>query len=447
MSKLPPGPPKSLSNTIKWVRRPDVVMDAAHKQFGDVWMLRMHKAFGGGATFVLVSDPELIKDVFTADPAVLRGGEANKMIGTALLGEHSVILLDDSEHTTQRKLLLPLFHAERVQRYREVMERICEQELASWPLREPFRLLPRMQSITLHAIMSAIFGVTEGTAQEPLRARIRDLEEFAASEMRMAMMHVAGRIGWLPRSFLKVREPLDAVIFEEIDRARRDPRLDERDDILAMLLRACYDDGSAMSDRALRDQMVTLLMQGHMSTATALAWAFERLIRHPEMLERLRAEAESESEDYLDAVVTETLRVRPPVGLCMRLVKQPFQLGEYELEPGMLVAPCIYLLHRREDLYSEPERFRPERFLRQQPGPYTWIPFGGGDRHCIGRSFATLEIKVVLRALALQARFGPAEQGDEQVTRAGVMFSPNRGAQVALLERVPPVAAPSAAPS
>ena len=193
-----------------------------------------------------------------------------------------------------------------------------------------------------------------------------------------------------------------------------------------MLLGTRHEDGTPLADRELRDILVTLLMQGHMSTGTALAWALERLTRHPAMLERLRAELESGSEEYLDAVINEVLRLRPPVGLAMRFVKQPYEIGGYEVQPGMLLAPCILMLHRREDIYPNPLEFQPERFLDKPTGTYTWIPFGGGQRHCIGRSFATLEIKVVLRTLALHARFAPSEQPDEEITRRGIMSARSR---------------------
>jgi cytochrome P450 len=191
-----------------------------------------------------------------------------------------------------------------------------------------------------------------------------------------------------------------------------------------------------MTDRELRDTLATLLIQGHTSTGTALAWALERLMRHPDAFERLRAEGDTGSEDYLDAVVKETLRVRPPLPMVARRVHQSYRLGDYELETGTLIAPCAYLLHRREDLYPEPGRFRPERFLEQPAGTYTWIPFGGGERHCIGRSFATYEIKAVLRTLAAQARLAPAEQADEEIVRRGILFSPSHGARAVLKERV-----------
>jgi cytochrome P450 family 135 len=367
---------------------------------------------------------------------VLRGGEANAQIGTALMGKHSLILMDGQEHTRTRKLLLPPFHGERMRSYREQVAQACEENLATWPLHESIPLLPRMQEMTQHTIMTAVFGVS-GPELERLRARIVDLVEFSSSEWRIGFMHVAGRMHRLPKMFTKVRDPFDAVLFEVIDAARRDPNLEEREDILALLLRTTHEDGSPLSDRELRDTLVTLLMQGHMSTATALAWALERLTRHPDALERIRAEAETGGDEYLDAVVKETLRLRPPVALAMRMVKEPYEIGGYEVQPGMLLAPCIFMLHRRPELYPDPLAFRPERFLEQPSGTYTWIPFGGGQRHCIGRSFAMMEIKGVLRTLALHARLEPNQSPDEKITRRGIMFSPVENAQAVLRERLP----------
>jgi cytochrome P450 len=428
---------------LKWIRKPAATMEEAHATYGDVWTLRLL----AGTNFVFVSDPKLIEQVFTADDKVIHGGDAN-MIATALLGENSVLLLDEVPHMTQRKLLLPPFHGDRVQRYHDTMARICEEEIATWPIDEPMSLLPRMQTITLNVIMSAIFGVSGGERQDALRARIRAQLDWGDNPMRMGRLHLTHRRGKEPpKSFLAVRDPLDATIFEEIELARRDPRLEERDDILALLVQARHDDGSPMSDREIRDEMITLLIQGHTSTATALSWALERLMRHPEVFEKLRAEAQNSNGDgeYVDAVFKETLRVRPPLPMTARRVNQPFRLGEYDLEVGTLIAACIYLVHRREDLYPDPERFRPERFLEQKTGTYTWIPFGGGDRHCIGRSFATAEIKAVLTTLARNTRLEPAEQADETIRRRGILFSPSDGARAVLRERVPAPGAPKVA--
>jgi cytochrome P450 len=340
-------------------------MESGRARYGDVWTLGLMR----GTTFVLVSDPRLVEQVFKSDPTELHAGEANSMIGTALLGENSVLLLDEDAHTTQRKLLQMPLHGDRVHRYHDVVTRLCEEEVATWPLHEPIPLLPRMQAITLKVIMTAIFGVTGGPEQERLHARIQGLLQWAASPWRMTKLHLAHRRGKsLPKDFLAARNPLDAVILEEIERARKDPRIDERDDILAMLLQAKHEDGSPMTDRELRDELMTLLIQGHTSTATALSWAFERLARHPESLEKLRTEAQNGGEEYLDGVFHETLRLRPPIPIAPRRATRPYRLGEYEIEEGTLIAPAIYSVHRREDVYPEPEKFRPERFQEQPAG-------------------------------------------------------------------------------
>jgi cytochrome P450 len=386
----------------------------------------------GGATWVFTTDPELIEGVFAADPAVLQ----HEVLLSPLVGTHSLLTLDEPDHLAVRRQLQPPFHRERVQRHRDLMARICEQEVAGWPLDEPLPLLPRLQTIALNVILSVIFGVTDDAREKSLRTQFAELLEWGASPLRVVWHQQKTLRGWKsPRSFVRLLEPVDAMIFEEIERARRDPRLDERDDVLAMLVQAHREDGGAMTDREIRDHLMTLTFLGHRSTAVALAWALERLTRHPEIVERVRDEALGASEEYLDAVVTETLRVRSPFPFVLRAVKQPYPLGEYELPAGTLIALNTYMLHRREDLYPEPDTFSPERFLEQPPGPYTWIPFGGGMRACIGASFALSEMKVVLRTILQQFQLAPAEERDEEIRRLGVQFSPGSGARVVLRER------------
>lgn len=392
----------------------------------------------GPATFVLVSDPGLIDAIFSADPARLHAGEANAMIGEGLLGRNSVLVVDGGQHTTKRKLLAPPFHHDHVARYHDAIAHICGEEISSWPLHEPFELLPRMQTITLKSIMSVVFGVTGGAAQERLHARIRDMFAWAANPWHMINLHLAHRrSSGLPKGFLGVRDPLDAVIQEEIARARADPHLGERDDVLAMLVKTRDESGSAIEDSDLRDQMVTLLIQGHQTTAAALAWALERLMRQPEACERLQAEAQTSDEDYLDAVFKETLRVRPPLPVIPRVVaNEPYPLGEYEIPVGHMVTPSIYMVQRRDEVYPDPSRFRPERFLEQPESSYTWIAFGGGDRHCLGRSFATAEFKLALRMIMQQVRLKAADPRDEKIVRRGILFAPAAGARGIVQERL-----------
>jgi cytochrome P450 family 135 len=354
------------------------------------------------------------------------------------MGQRSLIILNEDEHVSMRKLLTPFFTPEAVGRYRGLAEQMSEREVANWPLNEPFPLLPRMETITLNMIMSAIFGVTEAAGQQKLRERINAIIAWGSNRVNMARLHASQRKGKAPpRSLPKARNPLDAEVYRVIQDARSDPRLEQRDDILAILLKARYEDGRPMTDDDLRDTLVTLLIQGHASTADGLCWAFERLMRTPEVYERLRAELEADGDAYLDAVIKETLRARPPLPIGTRMVNRPYELGGYEIELGTVIAPCIYLTHHRPDIYPEPERFRPERFLNQKPGKYTWIPFGGGDRSCLGANFAMRELTEVLRVLVQRTRLEPDVKRDEEIKLRRVGLSPSRQARAVLVERVP----------
>jgi len=420
----------------KWMGKPAQLVEASRKEYGDMWTLRLL----GNTTFVFVSDPALMEDFFTADPDVLRAGAAHQRIGTALLGEGSLLLLDEPEHMEIKNLLMPAFKSDHVARYRDGIERVVEEEIAEWPLYEPLSMLPRMQRIALNTIMTTTFGGTEGEDLETLRDRIRNLLAWAENPVHMGHLHLAHRFErGFPKEFIRVRDELNDALYDVIGRYRADPDLEQRDDVLALMVRARRQDGTSLTDKELRDQLVTLMMQGHTSTATALAWALERITRHPEVFERLRAEAPDDEEasgEYLDAVVKESLRARPPLPIAgAREVSRPFQLGAYEIPAGTLVAACIWLLHQHEDLYPEPERFRPERFLERPATQWTWIPFGGGHRSCIGASLALMQMKIVLRTLALRVRLDPAEQADEKAQRRGVGFSPARGGSVVVQER------------
>ncbi len=421
---------------VKWMARPAQLLEASREQYGDIWTLRLL----GKTTFVFVSDPALIEQFFTADPDVLRAGAAHQRIGTALLGERSLLLLDEPEHMEVKDLLMPPFKSDHVQRYREGIERVVLEEIASWPLYEPLSMLPRMQRVALNTIMTTTFGGTEGEELENLRDRVRDLLAWAEDPTHMGHLHLAHRFERLyPKGFIRVRDALDDALFDVIGRYRKDPSLERRDDVLAVMMRARRVDGGALTDKQLRDQLVTLMMQGHTSTATALAWALERLTRHPEVLERLREEERAGDDDgaYLDAVVKESLRSRPPLPIAgARETSRSYTLGAYEIPPHTLVAACIWLLHQHPELYPAPDRFLPERFLERPAGQWTWIPFGGGHRHCIGASLALMQMKIVLRTLALRTRIEPASQADEPAQRRGVGFSPARGGLIVLQDRV-----------
>jgi cytochrome P450 len=397
-------------------------MERCQERYGDMFTLKI----ASEGTWVFVTHPDAVKQVFTGDPRLLHAGEGNQVL-SPLLGHNSVLLLDEDPHMEQRKLMLPPFHGERMRGYRDVMVEVTERELEGWPSGAALALWPRMQAITLEVIMRTVFGVSEAARLEQLGGALRELLEWASDLRRLMMLALLGprRLEQLP-AFRRVRERADRLLFEEIRRRRGAPDLAERDDVLSMLLQARYEDGHAMSDQELRDELMTLLVAGHETPATALAWAIERLVRHPEKLDRLA----SGDEDYLDAVVKETLRLRPVLPIVVRRLTEPMEIGGRELPAGVSVAPCIYLMHRRADVYPEPRRFRPERFLEQPAGTYTWIPFGGGVRRCLGASFAMFEMKQVLPAVARALRLEPSDAAGEKVARRAITLTPERGARV-----------------
>jgi cytochrome P450 len=426
-SGLPPGPDWNLAvSTWRWWRRPLDVLEHCRARYGDTFTYRLpHEG-----TWVFVSDPESVKQVFTGDPRLLHAGEAN-IILLPFLGENSVLLLDEPEHMVQRKLMLPSFHGKRMQAYGELMAAIAAKEIESWPADRPLATRPRMQALTLEVILRTVFGLGEGERLERLRNELRSLIEMGTERRWVIAMVALGprRIGRFP-PFRRALERVDRILFEEIEARRRAPDLAEREDILSLLLQARHEDGTEMSERELRDELMTLLTAGHETTATALAWAIELLARHPEALDRLREEVEAGDEDYVDAVIKETLRLRPVIALVLRKLVEPMEIGGHLLPAGVSVAPSIYLLHRRPEIYPEPERFRPERFLEHPAGTYTWIPFGGGVRRCLGGAFAEYEMKVVLRELVSRRALRPVGSEPERPVRRTITNVPSRGAEV-----------------
>ena len=430
--ELPPGPDWSLPRTtMRWWKEPLGTLEQCQARYGDMFTLRLpHEG-----TWVFVSDPEAIKQVFTGDPRLLHAGAANIVL-LPLLGEHSVLLLDEPEHMVQRKLMLPPFHGKRMQAYREVMAEAAADQIESWPADVPVRMRPRMQAVTLEVILRAVFGVREGERFTRLRRELRSILDLPAKQWRAFFMVLLGpeRLRRFPPFRHKV-DRVDEVLFEEIRARRAAPDLAERDDILSLLLQATHEDGRPMSDRELRDELMTLLVAGHETTATALSWAIELLARHPEALERLEADVAGGDGAYLDAVIKEPLRLRPVIALVLRKLMEPMEIGGRLLPAGVSVAPSIYLVHRNPEVYPEPERFRPERFLEQPAGTYTWIPFGGGVRRCLGGAFAEFEMSVVLRELVARRSLRPAGGPPEHSVRSTITNVPSRGAEVIAASR------------
>jgi cytochrome P450 len=419
--------PRTLQ-TVAWWNRTVPFLERCRERYGKRFTMRLLQT----PPFVHHSEPEHLREIFTAPPEVLHPGEGARIL-EPVVGVNSVILLDERPHLSQRKLMLPAFHGEKMKRLSGLVEEVAEREVERWPTQEPVPLHPRLQALTLEVILRAVFGLDSGARLDALRNRLAGILEYGARPSSMLPMFQRGR-RW--RQFAQARGEADALIYETIDERRANGG-EDRDDILAMLLSARHEDGSPMSPVELRDELMTLLVAGHETTASELAWAFERLTRTPDVLERLTAEIDSGDGDaYVTATVYETLRRRPVLpNAAPRLVMEPIEVGGWRYEPGVCLIADSYLLHHDPDVYPDPYAFRPERFLGEQPGTYTWIPFGGGRRRCLGASFAMLEMKIVLRAVLAQNELAPAAPGEEGARRRSITLSPRAGSRAVLRAR------------
>jgi cytochrome P450 len=433
--KLPPGPrlPRAVQS-LGWWSRPIAFLERCGARYGRRFTLRLL----GTPPFVMLSDPGDVREVFTAPPDVLHPGEGARVL-EPVVGRNSVILLDEGEHLEQRKLMLPAFHGERMERLAGSMAEVAAREVERWPRDEPVAIHPRVQALTLEIILHAVFGLAAGPRLDALRERLTKVLEFGVSPVSLLPFVQGWDLGpntpWA--RFARVREETDRLLFELIDERRREDG--EGDDVLAMLLAARHDDDTPMSPQELRDELMTLLVAGHETTASELGWAFERLARSPDVLGRLVEEIDSGDGDaYLTATVQETLRRRPVLpNAAPRLVKRPVEIGGWTYPPGACLSPNAYLIHHDPELYPEPYAFRPERFLDRSPGTYTWIPFGGGRRRCLGASFALLEMKIVLREVLARCEIQGGRDGYEAARRRAITISPGSGARTVLRDRQP----------
>jgi cytochrome P450 len=402
-------------------------LDACRHRYGDI--VTFQTLFD--SKFVMVFEPELVKQVFRGRPEHLRAGEANALL-EPILGPRSVLLLDGAEHLRHRRLMLPPLHGERMRAYESVMREATDTQIGSWPVGEPFALLPSMQSLTLEVIMRAVFGVEHGARREELKAAIRGMLAPIVTRFGILIMLLSsGRFGTGTESqkFTEGRRRVDELIYEEIARRRAASDLEEREDVLSMLLLARDEQGEALTDAELRDELVTLLVAGHETTSTGLAWAFDLILHDQRVRERLRASAE---DSYVDAVIKETLRIRPVVPGIGRVVREePQHIGGYTIPPGIEINPSIAGIHRRPDRYPQPNKFQPERFLQADaPDTYTWLPFGGGTRRCVGASFALFEMRTVISRVLERTDLRAADRRPEPGVRKGVTFVPKRGVRV-----------------
>ena len=425
---LPPEPKSNpLVQTLRWAFRPLPFMQECRERYGDSFSVRF---VGFERPMVLISDPAAIKALYTERSHGLPPGR--NIILEPILGSGSLLIQEGAEHLSRRRLMLPPFHGERMRSYEAVVEEIVTAEIDSWPLDREFPIHSRMQAVTLEVILRVVFGVSDGPRLDRLRGMLADVLEQTAAPAQQLIGLATRRFGsggpWA-RFEGKLRE-VDELLYAEIAEHRARGGLEEREDILSMLMLAEFEDGGTMSDEELRDQLMTLLLAGHETTATALAWTFDLLLRHREAVQRLRDSLEAGEEDYLRATITESLRLRPVLPLAGRRLATELVADGLTLPAGTDVTPAIWLTHTRADLYPEPFAFKPERFLEDGPDTYGWIPFGGGIRRCIGASFAEFEMRIALREVLIRCDLHKASPLPEKTGRRNITLSPKHGTPV-----------------
>jgi cytochrome P450 len=424
-----------LRQTLSWAFRPIPFMQDCRRRLGDSFSITF---LGFERPMVMISDPVAVKALYTERGHGLPPGR--NVFLEPILGSRSLLLLEGADHLAHRRLMLPAFHGERMRGYEPIVREIVETEIDGWPLGEDFALHPRMQALTLEVILRVVFGVSEGERLQRLRGLLRKLLAETSSPATQILALTTSRVGGASRVMAKfegrMRE-VDELLYAEIAEHRRRDDLADRDDILSALILARFEDGEGMTDTDLRDQLMTLLLAGHETTATALAWTFDLLLRHPAEMGRLRDSLEDGEEEYLRATITESLRLRPVVPLAGRRLAEDLVADGLTLPAGTDVTPAIWLAHTREDSYPEPYAFRPERFLSDAPDTYSWIPFGGGVRRCIGGAFAEFEMRIVLREVLTRCELRKTDPAPERAARRNVTLSPRDGTRVVLSARHP----------
>ncbi|ULE34096.1 cytochrome P450 [Mycobacterium sp. IDR2000157661] len=422
---LPPGPRlPSFALLLLMMRWWPQVVALCRRRYGDVFTLR-NSVMGD---MVYLADPADIKTVFAGDPRIFHAGEANSMLA-GLLGDSSVLVVDDDVHRERRRLMMAPFHRDAVAAQAGVMADIAVENIAGWPVGTPFAVAPRMSQITLEVILRTVIGASDPARLAALRDVMPRLLSVGPWEsLAIAKPRLQKLFPW--RRLRRNIAAADRLLYDEIAERRADPRLAERTDALAMLVRAGTDDGAPMSDRELRDQLMTLLVAGHDTTATGLSWALERLTRHPDILAKAVRAAEEGDDEYLDAIAKETLRVRPVVPDVGRILTEPVEMGGHRLPAGVMVVPSITLVHDDAGLYPQPQRFDPDRMVGATLSPATWLPFGGGNRRCLGAGFAMVEMRVVLREVLRRVDLKTTTATGERAKIKHVILTPQRGARI-----------------
>ncbi len=431
-----------LVQALRFGMRPMSFLIDSHRQAGDVYWMNLPIREGG---FIVTCHPDHLRSLMTANPA-----DAPSLVGESplrqLLGTNSVLTSVGPRHMRQRKLLLPPFHGEAVQRYVEMIERVANDEIDRWPIGQPFALAPRMQAVTLAVIMRGVFGIdagADGGRSEAPEDRLRDAVRRALAFTTTPLHRIIefGNIGHQEpaQPFKLLLARVDREMYRVIAARRADPASEGRDDVLSLLLAARDEEGAPLTDHELRDELLALVLAGHETTANSLAWALERLLRTPAAYDRLRESVRGDDREdsaaYVEATIHETMRDRPVIPMIVRMVKRPWQLGPYVAATGSAVAISIVALHHRDDVYPDPQEFRPERFLQRKPGTYTWVPFGGGIRRCLGATLAMAEQRVVLEAIARRTDMVAPDQASEGARMRNVTMLPQRGCRLVVTDR------------
>lgn len=427
----PPGPPLPglLQAGLIWLD-PVRYVQACHRRYGKLFTTRIP----GIGTLVFVTDPDDIRSVMRGDPALFHAGEAAAPL-SQVVGPKSILMLDDDKHRRTRAMMLPAFHGDSVRRQVAEMVAITVDEVAQWPVGEQFPLFPRMQKLTLEVILRTVIGVHDERRLAALRAALPPMLDIGSPLELIPPPRVLLRVGrWRRRA--QRRATALALLTDEITRCRADPQLEQRTDALAMLVRGIDGADAPMADDELLDQLVTLLLAGHDTTATALSWAFERLTRHPALLHRTAAAAADGDDAWLDAVCKESLRVRPVVFEIGRQLTAPVHLAGHRIPAGHILAPSINLVHHNSRHYPDPDEFQPQRFLDQRPDPAIWLPFGGGVRRCLGATFALVEMRTVLREVLRRVELAASTAPGEPVRPRHVTMVPCHGAIVTVRRRL-----------
>jgi len=441
IKNLPDGPKvPRIIQTIRGILQPIKYLEKAAKEYGDFYKTE----FAGFPTQVIISSPQAIQEIFTADSKTFTSGSGNQIL-RPLVGEYSLLLHDGIYHQQQRKLLLPPFHGERMKAYGKTICEITEQVINQWQIGQVFSARQAMQQISLRVILRTVFGLDEGERYDKLRKLLATITDIVGSPLRSSFLFLPflqKDLGaWSPwGNFLRQKQQINELINQEI-REKKAANDFSGEDILTLMMLAKDEAGQPMTEAELRDELMTLLFAGHETTATALAWALYWIHYLPEVKEKLLNELNSLGENsdlmeitklpYLNAVCCETLRIYPVVLFTVgRFVQTPIKIMEYEFQPGALLSPCIYLVHHREDLYPQSKQFKPERFLERQFSPYEFFPFGGGNRRCIGMAFAMFEMKLVLATILRRTQLKLAENRPVLPARRGVTMAPVGGVKM-----------------